>query len=172
MQPLVKILTIRDGGLEPKRSDRPVTPFPRETTRRPGHDRADGTSGTMTEGSSQLFRSPPSSGALPADRPRQHRHPTVTALCPTRTHDVVNQVPQSPDGEKAAQGEQQSVPGQRGDLRGGLEKESLTALTPLSPHRGTPEVTEELPVPSQCRRMAGTCLGRVRSAPAYREGLC
>lgn len=75
-----------------------------------------------------------SKGPLPARVPRA-----------TATHDVIHEVSQPPDDEKAAQGEQQSVPGHRGDLRESLGSEDFTALTQLLTHLGALEVTETLP---------------------------
>lgn len=80
----------------------------------------------------ELLSSAHSTGPLPAVSPR----------APPPTHNVIDEVSQPPDNEKAAQGEQQSVPGQRGDLREGLEKENFTPLTQLLPHLGMLEGTE------------------------------
>lgn len=83
----------------------------------------------------ELLSSAPSRGPLPGDVPR------ATPL----THDVIDEVSQPPDEEKAAQGEQQSVPGQRGDLRESLDKENFTPLTQVLSHLGTLGVIERLP---------------------------
>lgn len=69
----------------------------------------------------ELLRSALSKGPFPGSVPR------ATPL----THNVIDEVPQPPDDKKAAQGEQQSVPGQRGDLGESLEKGNFTPVTQL-----------------------------------------
>lgn len=80
----------------------------------------------------ELLSSAHSKGPLPASVPR------ATPL----THNVIDEVSQPSDNKEAAQGEQQSVPGQCGDLRESLEKENFTPVTQLLSHLGTLEVAE------------------------------